>query len=113
MFIIQVKVTLVCEGDHNIKVHKTSGKPNSNNFEKQLKYLQKHFGSIVVTVKDFKSSVNCLERKVDEREDEELKGHHQAAGNNQQSHNIKCRSNKETGRTSYEKKCGNRFTQVS
>ena len=48
-------------------------KPNSNNLEEQLKSLQTHFGSIVVTVKDLKSSVNRLERKVDEREDEELR----------------------------------------
>ena len=48
-------------------------KPKSITLEEQIKILQKHFGSIIVTVKDLKCSMDRLEKKVDEREAVDIK----------------------------------------
>ena len=40
--------------------------------EEQIKTLHKHFTAIVVTVKDLKSSVNALEKKVEASKNVEL-----------------------------------------
>ena len=47
-------------------------KHKQGSFEEQLKVLQKHFGSIIVTVKDLKGSLERLEKKVDERENKDI-----------------------------------------
>ena len=48
-------------------------KPKATTLEEQVKTLQRHFGSIIVTMKDLKCSVDRLEKKVDEAENKEIK----------------------------------------
>ena len=67
-----MNVTLVCEGEHQFKAHKMT-KPKATTLEEQVKTLQRHFGSMIVTMKDLKCSVDRLEKKVDEAENKEIK----------------------------------------
>jgi phage shock protein A len=48
-------------------------KPKATSLEEQVKTLQRHFGSMIVTMKDLKCSVDRLEKKVDEAENKEIK----------------------------------------
>ena len=48
-------------------------KPKATTLEEQVKTLQRHFGSMIVTMKDLKCSVDRLEKKVDEAENKEIK----------------------------------------
>ena len=48
-------------------------KPKATTLEEQVKTLQRHFESMIVTMKDLKCSVDRLEKKVDEAENKEIK----------------------------------------
>ena len=61
-------VTIACDGEKKLEAHK-----NKMSLEEQVKTLQKHMGALFKTVKDLKSNVESLDKKLEAKETAEIK----------------------------------------
>ena len=63
-------ITLAFDGGHQVKAHKMNKKLT---LEEQMKALQNHFSRLVSTVKGLMSSLEALEKKVDKKQNDEVR----------------------------------------